>query len=179
MMAREELTAEIVRELLDYDPSTGVFTWRQRPLRVGRERADRAWNTRYAGKRTGNRVLSGHLQILIFGRQYSAHRLAWIYVKGEWPEHEVDHWDTNPSNNRWGNLRAATRSQNEANKNLTVRNSSGFKGVNWETRRQKWRAEIQVNRAHIFLGYFDTAEAAYAAYVAAAEKYFSEFARAA
>jgi hypothetical protein len=101
------ITAERLRQLLHYDPERGVFTWLSRP-------AERSWNTRFAGTRAGTINGLGYVVIGILGRRYKAHRLAWLYVHGEWPGRELDHINCDKSDNRIANLRPATRSQNIA-----------------------------------------------------------------
>jgi hypothetical protein len=180
------ITVEVVRSLLRYDPVTGVFTWRERSVEYFRDTKQQTashscaiWNGKYSGTTAGRMREDGYWEIRILGRFYRGHRLAWFYVTGEWPGDEIDHRDLDSSNNRWANLREATSSQNKANNGIRSNNRSGFKGAAWERRSKKWRACIRVNRKTIHLGYFDAAEEAHAAYCAAAEKYFGEFARAA
>lgn len=108
-----------------------------------------------------------------------AHRVAWLLMTGKWPEHEVDHINLVKDDNRWSNLREATRSQNNANKSMQTNCKSGFKGVVWATHAKKWRASICIKRKQKNLGYYDTREAANAAYMAAAREIYGEFARAA
>lgn len=159
------ITYQRLREVLRYDPETGIFTW----LVI-----------------TSNRVLIGdvagtlnddYLVVQIDGRKYRAHRLAWFYMTGEWPSDQIDHWDLNRANNRWENLRKATNSKNSANTRRPMTNTSGFKGVWLDKPTNKWRAKIQVRGEQRYLGYFDTPESAHHAYVVAATQYFGEFAR--
>ncbi len=90
---------------------------------------------------------------------------------------EIDHIDGNGLNNSRSNLRPCTHSQNAHNSGLQRNNRSGFKGVSWDSAKHRWRAEIAINRKHIFLGYFrDPIMAAYA-YDDIARKYFGEFAK--
>jgi hypothetical protein len=155
------LTAEILRELLDYDPETGVFTWL-----AGRR----------AGKIAGGFRSDGYHTISIgSSRRYFAQRLAFLYVYGRWPAEDVDHIDGNPSNNAIVNLREATRSQNLQNKRSRSNTSSGLKGVTWQGR--KWVARIKRDGRNDYLGSFKTAEEAHAAYCAAAREAYGEFAR--
>jgi hypothetical protein len=149
------LTAERLRELLDYDPETGIFTSRPRPL---------------------GRLNKGYRHIQIEGRDYSAHRLAWFYVYGEWPPGQLDHKDTHRDHNWIDNLRPATTSQNLANRRRYRNNASGLKGVSWHKSRKKWRAVIAKNGKYIHLGLFDTAETAHAAYLKKARELFGEYA---
>lgn len=150
-----------LRELLDYDPATGVFTWRLYRGRVA------------AGSVAGSLDRYGYRQIQIDGKLHLAHRLAWLYVYGEWPSGELDHADGSRDSNGINNLRPATRSQNNANAARRRDNKSGFKGVHFHGPRQRFIARVQ-NR---HLGYFDAAEEAAAAYKAEANATFGEFAK--
>jgi hypothetical protein len=164
------LTADRLREVPSYDPETGVFTWRVRPSPRSRVRA---------GDVAGVVGPDGYRIITIEGVSYYAHRLAMLYMNGEWPEHDTDHRNLNRDNNKWGNLRAATDQQNAANRPRIKISRSGLKGVIWYKRDQRWMARIKVNNRLIFLGYFDDPKDAHSAYFSAAERYFGEFARAA
>jgi hypothetical protein len=156
-----EITAERLREVLDYDPLTGRFTWRVTSRRTR------------AGQIAG-RYNQGYWKIGIDGKLYLAHRLAWLYMTGEFPTLNIDHIDRDGTNNRWSNLREATQAQNLANSRRYCNNKGGFKGV--LQRGPSWLAQIQPNGRPIHLGMFPTPEAAHAAYMAAARKYFGEFA---
>lgn len=170
---RTDLTVEYVRSLLDYDPETGVFTWRDRP------NIHPSVNARLARKITGaSDNGSGYSRITIDNKRYYAHRLAWFYVHGEWPEGQIDHINGTPSDNRITNLRLATNSQNHANTCRRRDNTSGFKGVSWDKRRGHWRAAIRSGGKQHHLGYFNTAEEAHATYAEAARERFGEFGRA-
>lgn len=161
------LTASTVRQLLDYDPETGVFRWRVR--RNGVAAGD------VAGCLDQRR---GYILIRAGGRLYKAHRLAWFYVHGEWPAVEIDHINCVRDDNRIANLRLATGTQNQANKRLQSNNTSGVKGAFWDRRRGVWHARIRVQGRLKYLGTFrDKADAA-EAYRNAAAIHFREFARA-
>lgn len=148
------LTAERLRELLSYDPFTGLFTWR-----VSR-------GGMCAGMIAGTHDKDGYTQISIDSRLYKASRLAWFYIKGEWPGFEVDHRNTTRSDNSWDNLRQATNAQNKQNiRKAHADSKSGFLGVC--ANRGRWQAEIQVNGKKKHIGYFDTPELAHAAYLEA------------
>lgn len=167
MSKRTKMTHERLREVLHYDPSTGVFT---RLVSRGRAKIGAV-----AGGINGH----GYRRIMIDRKRYHAHRLAWFWMTGEWPAAEIDHWNLNRADNRWGNLRVATRSQNKANTRAYATNTSGLKGVSWDAQNSKWRAQIVINGKQISLGRRDTREEAAAEYADAAELYFGEFARAA
>ena len=169
------LTAEYVRSILDYDPATGVFVWRYRTqMRI-------QWNARYAGREAGyvRRASNGkqYRLIGIDGVQYYAHRLAWLYETGEWPDDEIDHRDGDGLHNWFDNLREATRKMNSANSRKPRTAKSRLKGVTWSSAHGRFKAQITVDQKGIHLGYFDSEEEAHAAYVAAAREHFGEFAR--
>ncbi len=169
-----DLTAEDIRQLLDYDPATGIFIWRER---VGDDQYTVAFNTRFLGKTAGTKDHLGYFRILVFGKLYLAHRLVWLWMTGLWPIKHLDHIDRNPSNNAFSNLRECTHAQNHWNITKSKTNRCGFKGVTFQKSRGKFRSEIKFNRRRVVLGRFDTAEEAHAAYIVAAQKYHGEFAR--
>lgn len=153
-MVRTDLTAARLREVLHYDKTTGRFTWlvHRHGLRVGTE----------AGCINNN----GYWLITVDGVKYRAHRLAWLYVTGKWPDGEIDHKNTKRADNRWRNLRPATFEHNQQNRRRAMkRNITGLLGVS--ERGCKFTANIHVAGRDIYLGTFDTAEAAHAAYVVA------------
>jgi hypothetical protein len=147
-----------LREILHYTPDTGVFVWR-----VGCR----------AGDVAGCPNSHGYRRILINGRSYKEHRLAWLYTEDEWPNGDIDHINGDKSDNRRCNIRLATRSQNIAN----VRAISSVKGVSWDKRKCKWQAQIKINGRNVYLGYFGNPQEAAAAYDFAAYVLFEEFAR--
>lgn len=162
------LTLERLHELLTYDPETGHFTWRATRSPNGKANA---------GSRAGSLKANGYRQLTIDCVKYKEHRLARFYVTGEWPASDVDHKATKAKDdNRFGNLRDASRSQNRANTDRQVNNSSGFKGVRRNRKSGRWVASIKVRGRKKHLGTFDAPEAAHAAYCAAAAQYFGEFA---
>jgi hypothetical protein len=164
------LTAERLRDLVHYDPETGIFTHR-----VGRKGAGT-----YAGGIAGRlEPKHGYRRIGIDGHRFRANRLAWLYMTGVWPDRLIDHANGNPSDDRFSNLRLATSSQNGANCRKPTHNASGFKGVNWHAKAGKWRAYIKNKGKPVHIGYFASAEAAHAAYMEKARELFGEFARAA
>lgn len=156
------LTRKRLREVLEYNPDTGVFT-----RLVGK----------FRGRRAGFVSGHGHIQISIDNRLYLAHRLAWLYVCGKWPPAGIDHIDNNKQNNAISNLRLATQSQNGANRCAPKTNRSGFKGVHWSNHTRKWRAQITVRGRGQNLGDFETPEEAHLAYVEAAKSSFGEYSR--
>ena len=163
------LDAQRVRDVLDYDPVTGVFRWKM----LTSKQVHRA----HVGDEAGAPDKLGYRMIGIDRKVYLSHRLAWVWMTGEWPLIDIDHANGDPSDNRWCNLREATESQNKANTGPQKNNTSGFKGVYWVKSHKKWSALIRKDKKLRFLGYFDTPEAAHAVYAAEASKLFGEFAR--
>lgn len=162
----------LLLERLAYDPDTGVFVWRHHPTMPDR------WNTRFAGRKAGSRT-KGRVVIRFGYSKHFAHRLAWFYVHGDWPEAEVDHINCDPSDDRISNLRLATRGQNCANSRTPRHNRSGLKGVSWDATRQKWMAFSCMGGRFKNLGRYATKSEASAAYLQYAASIYGAFARAA
>lgn len=154
-----ELTADRLRELLDYDPETGVFT-----RRIDR---GRSWK---AGQICGSHSRDGRMQISIDGKTYQFARVAWLYVTGEWPKGDVDHIDVNTSNNRWANLRDVTHQVNTQNVVRPRRgNPSGYLGVTMHQGR--FRANLTISGKHVYIGMFGSALEAHNAYLEVKRKH--------
>jgi hypothetical protein len=128
-------------------------------------------------QRAGSVYANGYRYIQIDNISYRTGRLAWLYMTGEWPAAMVDHEDTDKANDAWRNLRLASNSQNQANRGVPSNNTSGTKGVRFETSRGKWRAQIVVNGRSKNLGRYATREEAMEAYATAAKAAWGEFAR--
>lgn len=160
-----QITQKRLKEILHYNPDTGVFTWLVDKTRV------------MAGDRAGKVTRDGYVDIGVDGKRYPAHRLAVFYMTGKMPSEYVDHINSDRSDNRWINLRLASNSQNQMNVPMWSNNTSGFKGVSWHKHEGRWRASIRVGGKRKHLGYFDTAEQGRAAYNEAAKIYHGEFAR--
>jgi hypothetical protein len=171
------LTSEIVRQLLGYDSTTGVFTWKERSGQAG---IDGGFNRKYAGTIAGRSTGTKYDSIAIYGTRYYSHRVAWLYMTGEFPPECIDHINGDTRDNRFSNLREATTSQNGFNAKRQHRNRCGLKGVCFVPKYSSpYRATLRIDGKNVILGHFDTAEEAHAAYVEAAKKYHGEFARAA
>ena len=128
------------------------------------------------GQVAGSTNTNGHRQIRLDGIFWVAHRLAWFYVHGEWPENEIDHVDLNKDYNAITNLREATHFENCNNRKASpLTNTSGYKGVS--LCRGKWTAQIKHKGKCHHLGYFDDPEEAHQAYVTASHKYHGQFGR--
>lgn len=158
------ITQAYLKTVLHYDKKTGIFTWiKVAPCHVK------------AGQRAGY-MTNGYRLITINGYHYREHRLAFLYMTGSIPK-LIDHKNTNRVDNRWDNLREATKVTNAANQNAHVDSQSGLKGVAWDKTRNQWRASIQCDKRWQFLGRFETKEAAAAAYNTKALEVFGEFAK--
>lgn len=156
MKYRTDLTADFVRQILDYDPTTGLFTWKHRGTHP------KKWNAKWAGKQAGTQQRGGYILINI-NNPYAAHRLAWLHFYGEIPITEIDHRNGIRDDNRIANLRLATTSQNACNKAKQSNNTSGFVGVHFNSQRGLWRATANKNNTRYDVGHFKTAEGAAAA----------------
>lgn len=139
-----ELTQKRLKEILNYDPETGIFIW-----------IKALSNRKQIGDIAGCVNGKGYIVIGINRKDYRSHRLAWLYMTGEWPKDEVDHKNHDKSDNRWQNLRAATHLENGRNQKMCTNNTSGVTGVYWFERIKKWRAYIYVDRKNKYLGFFD------------------------
>lgn len=164
LVKKRTLTVELLRRLLDYNPDTGVFRWRYDMRRIPMDGV------------AGNINADKYRRIVINHECMLAHRLAWLYVYGEWPKGDIDHINRERDDNRIANLRDATRSQNIHYSRPSSLNKSGIKGVSWAKKSKKWFAQIKINGRSIHLGSFDTPESAGAAYQAAAKIHFKDFA---
>jgi len=154
------LTQETLKEYINYNPDTGVFTWIKRP-----------WirSMVYPGDIAGNPMASKYLQVSLFNRTYLTHRLAFLYMTGEWPTGLVDHIDRDRANNRWSNLRLVTRKENTYNKTSTP-GKSGFRGV--FKVKDRYYTKISVDNKMIHIGVYDTPEEASAAHENARSIYY-------
>ena len=139
------LTQTELKRLWDYNPSTGIFT-----------RLVRNNGRVNVGDVADSLRLDGYIQIQISGKTYLCHRLAWLYMTGNFPNEQTDHLNGIRHDNRWVNLRDATNSINQQNqRGPKSNNKSGHLGVSWYTRNGKWRADIKVNGKSFHLGTFD------------------------
>jgi HNH endonuclease len=158
------LTQERLRELLVYDPLTGVFVWKVKRKQMN------------PGDEAGRLDTKGHRQITVDNKRYLAHRLVWLYVHGTFPENQLDHRDQNKENNRIENLREASNAQNQQNRGPNKNNKLGCKGVH-RHRSGKFVATLRADGQSIYLGIFELKDDAVAAHSLAEKEYFGEFAR--
>ena len=158
-MPKRDITAEEVREFLNYDRDTGMMTWKQRPSKAV-----------HVGDAAGVANKFGYVTIGFRGGVYKAHRLAWLHVHGVWPDGLIDHINGRKDDNRLCNLRVVGPDGNSQNIHRpNKRNKSGFLGVIWF--QNKWRASITINRKTHWLGDYATPEEAHQAYVEAKRKH--------
>ena len=148
-----DLDSTTLREYLSYDPETGLFTW------VKRTNSSNA-----AGKPANSRSTTGYIRIFLCGKRHQAHRLAWLYVYGTWPTHDIDHINGQRDDNRIANLRDVPHKVNTQNQRLP-RSSNPYVGVS--RKQTKWVSQIQLDGKKIHLGYFSTPEGARDAYLSA------------
>lgn len=165
-MAKADLTAQRLREVLHYNPETGVFTW-----------LANAPSRNMVGKTAGSFDRHGYRQLRLSGMCYRAHRLAWLYVYGEIPTTKIDHINGVRYDNRIVNLRQATDSENMRNQGKHSDGTSGFKGVTLHKKSGKWQAACWASGKQRYLGLFATGELASSAYQKFAKENHGEFFR--
>lgn len=162
------LTQKHLQTILRYEPDTGIFTWLVNPTKRFK-----------AGLVAGYLKNDGYRWIKVDGRKYAAHRLAFLSMMGRWPSQEIDHRNGVRADNRWENLREATRAENRQNRAARSNNRAGLLGVFWDAQNRKWQAQISSAGKRIFLGRFKDKQAAHAAYLEAKVKIHTFAARAA
>jgi hypothetical protein len=139
-----ELTQEYLKECLTYDPDTGIFVWKERPLNhFATSDSHGSWNSRLAGTRTIHITPAGYPSVRIARIPYLLHRLAFLYMEGEMPANDTDHINGVRDDNRWVNLRPATKSENLRNTKMRFDNKSGVMGVFLHKRSGRWGASIR------------------------------------
>ena len=167
-----ELTAEIARELLTYNPDTGKLYWKERSEKKYYKNykiSMKKWNLRWAGKEAFTTISYretgkiGGLHGGFFNKDFRAHRIAWLIYYGEWPKNQIDHINQDPTDNRIENLRDVTQLENLKNQALRSNNKSGYIGVHFEKSKQKYRVRVQINNSKKHIGYYNTIEEAVAA----------------
>lgn len=165
-MSKEILTQARLKELLHYNPATGVFTWI----------ISRKYNAT-AGTIAGGVDSYGYSRIRVDNTRHRAHRLAWLYMTGEWPANAIDHINGVRNCNIFANLREATTAQNNINVGIRKDNTSGYKGVTWRKSTNRWLAQASINGKVTHLGSFKTPELASKAYQEITQKHFGDFYR--
>lgn len=160
------ITQEELKKLLHYDEKTGIFTW-------AHKRA--SWLN--IGDVAGHLNITGYITIRANYKSYLAHRLAWLYVYGKFPEKFIDHINNNRSDNRIKNLREATKEENSRNTLKSKKNTSGAKSVFWKKHAKKWQVQMKINGIQKHFGYFDNLEFAELVAQEVRAKYYGQFAR--
>lgn len=158
------ITHERLLQLVSYDPQTGVMRWK-----LARRKCT-------PGVEVGRFQRQGYRQVYIEGRAYYVHVLAVFYMTGEWPPHDIDHRNADKDDNRWLNLRPATRSQNKANCPKQSNNKVGLKGISWSMRDRKFSWSVKRGDARA-RGASDCPAAAHLSCIVESHKLFGEFAR--
>jgi hypothetical protein len=161
-MAVSDLTQARLKELVSYDPDTGVFIWIKKANR-----------NILIGSVAGSVNSQGYWRIQIDQKSYRAHKLAWLYIFGEFPNGILDHKNRDKLDNRISNLRSVSSSINNQNCKIRKNNTSGSAGVHLDKSRQKWVSYVKIDSKHKHIGYFNTIEEAIAARKAAEKKFYS------
>ena len=171
-MSYRDISPARLRELLDYDPDTGRFTWK---FRAGNDRHTKAWDARYAGQEAFTCIDSyGYATGSIYGIYIKAHRVAWAWWYGEWPKDQIDHRNGDRAANWIKNLKPATQIQNSRNMKALPRLVADLPpGVKRSPKlvQRPYQARIGVSGKRIHLGYFATPNEAHQAYLAACRKH--------
>lgn len=159
----QDVEIQNIKACFSYDPQTGIVSWKT-PFR------------RREGFQAGSVSKKGYRRIFFKGRMYRNHRIAWLLTHGEWPQGQLDHVNGIKDDNRIDNLRIATDSQNQFNRKLSRRNTSGFKGVHFCKSSGLWKAEVYVNYKKHSVGRYRTRQAAAEAARLKREELHGEFA---
>lgn len=161
MAKNPDITHARVKEVLHYDPETGLFTW----LKATAHKIT-------PGQKAGSLGGPGYIYIALDTISRPAHRWAWFYMTGTWPDHQIDHANCDKLDNRWANLREATHAENQRNKNIRRTNKSGHRGIYWHAGAAKWAVGIRGE----YLGLFSDIEEAVKARREAELFYYGSFA---
>lgn len=162
-----DLTQARAIEYYNYDASTGTFFFKERPRHEFSRQELHTTHLKRVGKKAGCPNDAGYVKILIDGKYYSGHRVAWLIMTGEvvkYPEFEIDHINGDRGDNRFSNLRKVTKSENQRNGSKRVNNTSGVHGVNWKPKYNstpgdgRWVARIWNGPRHVYLGGFKEKE---------------------
>lgn len=150
------LSLEYLKECVSYDPEVGEFEWCDRPLsHFSSYRGHNGWKSKCLGKKAGHPNGLGYITVCIDQHRYKAHRLAWFYYYGKWPDHEIDHINGVRNDNRIENLRDVPRSINGRNCKISHRNKSGVIGVTFNRAVKKWHAQIYQGGKNRHLGLYN------------------------
>ena len=149
------LTQDELKDILTYNLETGIFIWNKD-----------TFNKRCKVGKIAGSFDCGYIRITIKSKRFLAHRLAWFYMNGIWPNNNIDHINGIKNDNRICNLRLATIAENQQNRfNASSNSTHGYLGITWNKTANKWSSKIMINRKRIHIGYFDTAIEAHNAYI--------------
>ena len=165
--SQPELDVDVVLAHVRYDPKTGEIRWKKVPLRS--RKAEVGSVADYA-------TLNGYRVVYLLGRWVYSHRIAWASAWMVWPSGVIDHINRNPGDNRWANLRLATRSQNQCNHKRREDNRSGFKGVGWSIQKGMWRVRVRFCGKEHHGGFFNELDDAVRAATKLRQKHQGKFA---
>lgn len=176
-MKKQELTQELLKNLLFYNPDTGVFVWRERPLSMyAKESVCRSWNIRFAGKEAGGilNLKSGYKcrTVQILWKRCLCHHLAYLYMTGSWPKQDIDCIDGDFTNLKYNNIRACTRTDT---RNKTTKAKGKTKLIGSYPHNGGYKAEIKIDGKSVYFGTFNTPEEAHTAYCEAKRQISTEF----
>jgi len=160
-----KIAVEELKTKFRYEPETGHIYW----VEPGKGKIKK--------KPAGTKMSTGYIGVLIKGKRYLAHRIAWALHHGAWPDDQIDHINGDKTDNKISNLREATNSQNGKNYGFNCANTSGVKGVSWCKDTEKWRAVIRSEGKARNLGRYDNLEDAVLARKKAEQQYFGEWGR--
>ncbi len=169
LMIKNRVPPHLIAEIFDYNPITGWVTWKKSPhplFPVGAR----------AGSIDTNKLGYNNRRICYDKKRYNETHIIWAIMMGKWPTLEIDHINTNSLDNRWENLREATKSQQKMNSNKRRDNKIGFKCITYSKRLNKYRWAVKANNKHLIGKYFSTPEEAYSDYCAQLPKLHGEFA---
>ncbi len=158
------ITQARLKQLLKYEPESGRLIWV----------VSKSWRTpvgSYSGSVTGRSGIKRYRHTSVDGDRYKDHRLIWLYFYGEWPCSDIDHIDGDGLNNKIGNLRIVSKTENQRNRRLCSNSRSGFNGVSWHSSTKNWQVNIRSNGKQITLGRYQTLIDAVAARIRGNKKY--------
>ena len=152
MTIENQFSLEYFKSKLNYNPDIGIFIWK---FKDSNTKGEKIFNGQYAGKEAGGKDKDGYIVIRINDRLIFAHRIAYLFMTGEWPKEQIDHINGIKDDNSWRNLRSVSHMENLKNQKISNRNTSGVRGINWSKKENKWRARINFDGKQINLGFFE------------------------
>jgi len=171
-------SVEYLKECFIYDSESGLLTWKKRPLHhFKNSHGMNTFNSKYSGSVCKSSHICGYITMSISSKKYLAHRVIWKLMTGDDANDFIDHIDGNKKNNSFSNLRLASKQQNAYNCKRSCKNKTGFKGVSFDSQRNKYYACINIRGKTISLGRHITPELAHEAYVKAAKHIHGNFLR--